>query len=678
LSALFSGSIKMTILGRGFEINSFSMMVTLFLLMFFVARLFQTKKKVIYFYTSLLFASIFMLFFHVLRLIFGPDFLSMGIFQTTTSNLVGTWNELGIFFGLIAVLSLLTIVFMKENKTIKIVSYITLVGSLLFVILVNFLSVWLVLCLLSLLLIIYNLLVNKTVGEKINKKGISRVSLAVFVISLIFIFAKGPVGGFLPSLFNISNFEVRPSMSSTVDVIQATLTESPLLGAGPNEFVKEWAVNKPLKVNNTQFWNIDFNSGASFILTTLVNVGLLGFFAWLLFFGTIIYSGLKLLKVSRQNQFSHYISLSVFLATIYLWIFSFIYVPGIVIISLSFLFSGILLSLFYQDKIVRVKTVSLSKDRGKSVALIAVGICVFMSSVFGGYLFVKKVNASIQAQKSLVALNLEGDIGKSVELMIKATQSFGSDLYYRLLSDINLFQLQAVLNQENVAEETIREQFQIVLGNAIANAEIAVGIDIENYQNWASLSKVYGSVVPLGIEGAYDRAVESYNNAINLNPYNPSLILGLANLEIANGDIEKAKEYIMASIQMKNNYSEAYYLLSQIELETGNKAEAIPLLEQVVNLNPNFLDAIYLLGLSYDGVGKRDEAINVFSYLSQVIPDDSNIITILENLNNGRDPLFGVGQQQQQSIEIPAIELITEEDTSLELDLESDENVEVD
>jgi len=460
LSSLFSGSIKLTMLGNGFGVNSFTTILTLFLLMFLVANVVQTKKEVIYLYVSLLFSSIFMFLFHVLRLIFGPEFLSMGVLGTTTANLVGTWNELGIFFGLIAILSLLTIVLIKGNKVIKVASYITLVMTLLFVALVNFFSIWLIISILSLALIVYNLLVNKTPEGKIEKKGISMTSVVVFVISLMFIFAKGPVGGFLPSLFNISNFEVRPSVGATVDIAQATLAQDLVLGAGPNEFTKQWAANKPLEINSSQFWNIEFNSGASFVLTTIVNVGLLGFLAWLLFLGTIIYLGVKLFRISHQSKFNHYISVSVFLATVYLWFFSFVYVPSIVIFSLSFIFTGILLSLLYQDKIIKIRKVSFSDSLGKNIVLTVILVGVLLGYSFGGYLFIKKMMASVKFNQGLVAINVNQDFGGGYQSIVNAANKYPTDLYFRSITDLNLMQLQNILNQEDIGEEELQQQFQ--------------------------------------------------------------------------------------------------------------------------------------------------------------------------------------------------------------------------
>ncbi len=681
LSSLFSGSIKASIFGYGFGVDSFSMILTLFLLMFFTARVFLAKRKIIYFYIGLLFSSIVIFFFHVLRLIFGPDFLSLGLLKTSTANFIGSWNEVGIFFGLISIISLLTIIFLKKNTMVKVVSYLALIFSLFFVALVNFSALWLALALASLTLFIYHLFVNKgSEGKMFQKKNVSVISLVIFAVSLVFVFTEGPIGSFLPTKLKISNFEVRPSTNLTVDIIQASLPGNPILGAGPAEFSKQWSLSKPIEVNNKQFWNVDFGSGASFILTSLVTVGLLGFLSWIFFLVMTFYSGIKLLKVSRRSQFDHYLSLSAFSATVYLWFFSIVYVPGLVTFALSFLFTGVLFSLLYQERVVRFRKFSWSRSTGKSVVLIIVMVCFLLSSSFGFYLFTKKANASIKAQKSLLVLESEGDIGKSLELMRGAVNSFSDDLYYRLLVDLNLVQLQAIFNQEDVSEDQIREQFQTVLAEAITNAEKAVSISSNSYQNWMTLAKVYGSVVPLQIEGAYDKALESYGQAIALSSNNPDVALALANLEIVNGDVEKGKEYALEAIQLKNNYSDAYYLLSQIEIDNGNEEGSIEIIEalaevrpndpkvqlqlgffkysdknyeeaitffgEAVRLDPYYIDAVYLLGLTYNELGDKEKAIQAFGYLQSSMPEDQNITTILENLQSNKDPLFGLEQSQ--------------------------------
>src|SRR3989338_8177488 len=57
-----------------------------------------------------------------------------------------------------------------------------------------------------------------------------------------------------------------------------------IVGSGPNQFVGEWLMSKPSAVNQTIFWNTDFNYGVGLIPTFIVTTGLLGIIAWLIFF----------------------------------------------------------------------------------------------------------------------------------------------------------------------------------------------------------------------------------------------------------------------------------------------------------------------------------------------------------------------------------------------------------
>ena len=234
LSALFSGSILFGLLGVAFEVSSFVTIATLFILMFLSAKAFQTEKQVLYLYTGLMISAVITIIFHSLRFILGPEFLSFNILNSSVSNLVGNWNELGIFFGLIVIINLIANEYLGKNKIIKIYSIVLMVISLLFIWLVNFNLIWIFLGIISLFLIIYNLILSKFNLKELYKKP----SIYVFLITLIFILFQGKIGGILPSLLNTSNLEVQPTIASTLDIAKPTLKENPILGAGPSKLKK--------------------------------------------------------------------------------------------------------------------------------------------------------------------------------------------------------------------------------------------------------------------------------------------------------------------------------------------------------------------------------------------------------------------------------------------------------
>ena len=266
--------------------------------------------------------------------------------------------------------------------------------------------------------------------------------------------------------------------------------------------------------------------------------------------------------------------------------------------------------------------------------------------------------------------------------------SYGkNDRYYRLAAEINLARINELLQETDTPIEERREKFQTILAEAISNVQSAIAIDNKDYQNWSMLGRVYGSVVPLGVEGAYESAKRSYDEALTLNSNNPAILLTLARLELAKDpdNIDGAKEFIGKSLEKKSNYTEAIFLLSQLEIQAGNiedairsveavvviepnnpvfffqlgllqsnigdNKKAIIALEKAVALNPQYSNARYFLGLGYFNTGRTEEAIGQFTIVSDLNPDNEDVKTILENLRAGNDPFAASGTPDKLPIE---------------------------
>jgi len=175
------------------------------------------------------------------------------------------------------------------------------------------------------------------------------------------------------------------------------------------------------------------------------------------------------------------------------------------------------------------------------------------------------------------------------------------------LSELALVKLQRLLSDESISKEEAKKQFEEILGQAVQNAVLATQIDQTNYQNWLSLGRVYESVIPLNIEGAYEQAVNAYLQAINLNPINPALAFNLGVLEY----------------------------------NTKNYENAVMALERAVILQPYYSDAKYFLGLSYYNLERVEDAILQFKDLKMLNPESKEIIDVLDNLETGYSPFAG-------------------------------------
>jgi len=515
------------------------------------------------------------------------------------------------------------------------------------------------------------------------------VAIAVLVVSIAFIIAGSSIGGYVSSVFNISQIEARPSWQSTIDITKKAYSENLLFGSGPNTFGSQWTAFKPQSINNTLFWNVDFNSGVGLIPTSFTTTGLVGGLAWLAFFILFIYSGYKnLVTAAIEDRASYYLSLSLFLGAIYLWVFTVIYIPNVVIVTLAFLLTGMYIaSLRHRSASPIEKEINFaSNPRIGFISVLMLTVLLLVSAV-SLYMVGGQYASAVSFQSALVSANIGGNIDEAERKVKRAIKLGNNDRYYRLAAEINLTRINQILSDQDKSVEKKKSEFQTILGSAISNVQKAIEIDRENYQNWTMFGRVYGSVVSLGVEGAYESAKRSYDEALKLNPHNPEIFLTLARLELArdNNNIDGAKEFIWKSIEKKNNYTEAIFLLSQLEIQignidnaiqsveaatiiepnnpafffqlgllqsnAGNSEKAILALERAIALNAQYSNARYFLGLNYFKTGRTEDAIGQFNVVSDLNPDNQDVKNILENLIAGNDPFTASGTPDELPIE---------------------------
>lgn len=688
LSSLLSGAVSDSFFGQGFEVGTAVSLLIAFALAFLVSILFRAKDQIFLGYL-VFFSSFFLVaLFQALRLAFGPAFLSLGMLTDTISNTIGKWNDLGVFFGTAALLSLITVELLSLSRVFKMLAYAALIVSLLLLMVVNFSLVWFVLGLFSLVVLVYLIsfrgaeensseaahpLLDASPVIRQNRR-IPLPSLLVLLISVAFMLAGNTLGNGISSFFRLSNIEARPSWPATFLVARQTLIEDPLLGAGPNQFVSQWLKFKPAGINDTVFWNANFSYGVGLIPTLLATVGILGLMAWLVFFLSFCYTGFTAILSDIQDKFSQYLIASSFLTSLFLWIFSIIYIPSVTIFALTFLFTGLFIASLLAERFVPTAVISFTDNPRTGFVSVLALVLLLIGSVSLGYFFLQKYVAAVSFQRGLSAANSEGNVDKAEGFIARAAALSPSDLYDRYLAELTLVRMNSLFssNAGVLSQESVRSQFQTLLGTALNNARQAVARNPKNYENFVELGRVYEAVVPLNITGAYESAKQSYEEALKFNPHSPALMLAMARLEIAKKDNTKAREHIAQALREKRNYTEAIFFLSQIEAQEGNIKAAISsvevasvlspddpaiffqlgflrftdrdfpgaasALERAVALNSSYANAKYFLGLSHEKLGRDAEAIAQFVDLKSTNPDNKEVDLILRNLRAGRSP----------------------------------------
>jgi len=670
-SGIFSENRVLSFFGRDFGVDSVLSMISLFLLTTIVVLQFKNSKRVIQAY-SLLVLSFAIVFLIQILLIVFPQIPNLGFFSNNITTTLGKWNDLSILATLMVIISMTASRFLELKKRIKLILNIVLGASIIMLVLVNFTFAWYGLAVFTLVLFVY----TTVMGHKVNKTPtISFQPLLIFLISFLFIIAGDNLGGYVSNVLKINHFEVRPSWSATYGVIKGTIAERPILGSGAGLFEMQWLEHKPNAVNNTDFWNIDFRYGVGLIPSFIVTTGILGLLSWLFFFIMFIHIGFKAIFRRRESVLNHFVLVSSFIASLYLWISLIAYIPSAAIIILTFIFTGIFIAAAQREGLLATKEFSMIDQPRSGFVYITILILILIGSISLAYNVVNKFVAQAYLQSAIANLNTRGDMASAERKITQAINLDKIDTYYRSLAEIGVLKLNTILRNSELSEDVILGQFRSTLSSVASNYQRAIEYDPNNYNTYRDFGNLYYSMIPFGITGAYDQSLVMLNLARELNPKNPGLALQLARLEVANGNNERALELIEEALTLKGNYTDAIFLLSQIQVAEGNIDNAISTVEVATIIRPNdpaiffqlgllqynddqfskaissfertlllspfFQNAKYFLGLSYYETNRRDDAIVQFNDLQALNPDNQEINLILTNLKNGFPPFSG-------------------------------------
>ena len=690
LSAFFSDSTAKSLIGLGYETGTFASVLVLFLLLFLSSIYFQGRSRVIYVYGALLISAAIVFLYQVVRfavLSFGLPLADF--FLRFPPNIVGKWSDLSIIFGLTTLLSLVLLEFGDISKMARRLLYGMVGISLFALVLTNFQLTWIVVGIMSLLIFVYSISFGRNSTIVSGERRIPAIPFIVLVVSLFFVLSGNLVNEAIYSIARIPQEVVRPDWSSTIEVARVSLAENPIFGAGPDRFLTQWLRIKDLAINNSPIWNIDFDFGVGLIPTMMINTGVVGVVAWALFLAAFLYRGILSVFLLKVNAAQNYTIVASFFAALYLWIFSFFYVPNVVIFALAFVMTGVFLAALAQSHIIKNYNFSFLDDPRVGFASVLVLILLVISTIAGGYVVLQRYAALGYFQKATVALRVLGDVDTAERAIVRAIGLSREDVYYRFLAEVNLQKVGRLLAQKGISKETLKTQFQSYTQAAIKNAIAATDRDPADYRNWKALAEVYQSLIPFGVpKEFYQSAKQAYERAIKYNPNSPALTLALARLELSVGNKDAAKEYITQALKQKNNYTEAIFLLAQMQADEGNLKDAIASAEvatlvapndvgsffrlgllrynakdyagaaaafgRAVELNPSYANAKYFLGLSLYYMGDTQGAIEQFSGVLRLNPGNKEIAGILANLKAGRAPFAdGAAKQPEERDSLP-------------------------
>lgn len=620
LSALFSNDMHDALIGDTLGVQTALFTCLLALIATVAGVLRGSKLGIVRLYMFLVLSACILFLFHIVRLFTGADVLSFGIFNDLTAGPLGDWNDLAVFFGLIIIIIMMALEQLPLAKVGQIILAVVTVMSLFMLTLINYSAVWIVLGVVSMIQLFYSLTKHRFVGSKLPFDVDASIKVMpmiltslVFLLSLSFMIAGSTIGGYISNHTNVSYVEVRPSVGSTIDVMREVYAKRPMLGYGPNRFVDSWRMYKNPRINETAFWNVNFDSGSGMIPTAFATTGILGAVAWVFFFLVLLYSAVRMLFSNRQvDTLWYFIGTSSLVASLYFWVIALIYNPSTVMLMVAAACTGIFATAYTTVVPHRQLSFYAARSRSRSVLLIGLIMILIVGSISATYALSRDYVALWGFNKALASVKSVDQIDQLEAAVTKSYATAASDSYARELAYYQLIQLESLLQNQDPSDEDVKK-FQDASATGVQAAQAAVDLDWSDPRNHLRLAQIYSVLAVAGVDGADERAVEQYDFAIKLDPHNPSMLLAKSQHKARLGDTEEAIDLAKQAVDMKSNYTQALIFLAQLDIAAGETKAAIARVRSVITYEPNNPARYYQLGVLLLADKKQDAAKQAFT-----------------------------------------------------------------
>jgi len=682
--------------------------LVLVLFYFLILHLFRKPEEIFGLIFILMISSLIVSFFSLFQ-VFGKFALPFDFAKSNSFNTIGSVNSLAIFIATILPLAA-SLIFISKNRLLKSLVWLLLGLSLILLLAVNFQTAWLVLLVSSSVILVFGI-------SRREMFNLSWLFLPILFLALA-LFALVMRTSIFPAI--VLPTEVSPSLSASFKIAWETLKSfnSPLswlFGSGPGTFVYDYSKYKPLEINQTEFWATRFSLGSSEIIDKLATTGIFGFFSFLAVIGASIFTGFKAIisKEAKKDNLVWTIMIGV-LASFVGSVIGLLFYPGN--LSLMFLF-WLLMALIFSLIGSKSRTFNLQVSEpveGKSrtgapwmaVGVSFVFITVLIISMFVFFVQGQRFFAETNYMKALASVQkADNDAAiKHLSAAIRLTNG-KQDNYWRDLSQVYLFRINEELQKKDLTQEQMSQNVSNLISLLVEAAKSSTDSSPKNVANWTIRGYIYSNIMPL-IAGSDEWAIKAYEEAIKLDPKNPSVYADLGQVYTARADsleqdkekaserqqaLDLAKGNLQKALDLKSDYAQARFQLAMIDIRENKIKDAITKLEEtkviapfdtglgfqlglvyqadnqkdkaqaeferVIALDSNYANARYFLGLIYDDKGEKQKALEQFTKIAELNSDNDLVKSILENLKAGKPALEGLTQPQPPIQETPEEQL---------------------
>jgi len=381
-----------------------------------------------------------------------------------------------------------------------------------------------------------------------------------------------------PSTVLLPSFKA--SWSIALDSIREPRTA--LIGVGTASYSNAYLRFKPLWVNATSNWNIQFSQAANAPLYLLTIGGFIGLFTWL-FLLARMYGAQKYTQASNKP---------VLFAALVCGVLQLFLPTNVIVTFLQFVFlAAYLAGESERHTMFKLKAPSLSliteggqsPQASKAVAPIYI-IALLFAAGFGTLLFFvgKAYAAELAIHQGTLAAQRNDGIAVYEQHQRAVTINPYVDSFRRQYALTNML-IAAALSNKTDATEAEQAQVGELLQQAVREARAATALDPNDSQNWAVLSQIYQNMIGIA-DQAEEFTVQSYLTAIESDPTNPALRITLGGIFLSQEQFAQAATLFQQAVEIKPDFANAHYNLATALIRLNQLEQARASYQQVLAL----------------------------------------------------------------------------------------------
>lgn len=415
--------------------------------------------------------------------------------------------------------------------------------------------------------------------KDVIKKVFYGLSAAIIVLSLVLSISLILPGK--PGAPILADYQT--SWSIAVD----TLKVSPLWGIGPSNYLTAFSRFLPISYNQTAYWAVRFSSARSFILTLVTETGMLG----LLSFAVVVFVIFKKhLKNIKQSLLSWNKVETAGLVSM------FILIVGLLLFPASSILLAFFFLLAYLNSESSDVTFNLSATGFKNgnifvskIPALVFSLVIFVGLAALGFFSFKALSAERSYKLAIDAITKNDAKTAYTELGKAINTDPYVDRYHATYDQLSLALARNVAQKQNITDADKNTVAQLVQ-QAIAEAKATVALNPLRSSNWELLARTYQTIIPFA-QGADNFTIQTYTQAIALDPINPNLRISLGGVYYALGRYDDAINTFTLAAAAKPDLANAHYNLAVAYRDKKETDKAITEMNTVLTLvQPNSQD----------------------------------------------------------------------------------------